>query len=58
MSLSEKTIGIIGVGSVGSKVARMASLLGMKVLLNDPPRERTEGKAEFVELHGEKIVEL
>jgi erythronate-4-phosphate dehydrogenase len=49
-SFSEKTIGIVGVGNVGSKVARMASLLGMKVLLNDPPRKRKEGKVEFVSL--------
>lgn len=49
-SFSEKTIGIIGVGNVGSKVARMANLLGMKVLLYDPPRERKEGKAGFVSL--------
>jgi len=47
---SEKTIGVVGVGNVGSKVARLASLLGMKVLLNDPPREREEGKGEFVSL--------
>jgi len=45
---SEKTIGIVGVGNVGSKVVRMASLFGMKVLMNDPPRERKEGKSEFV----------
>lgn len=49
-SLSEKTIGIIGVGNVGSKVAKLASILGMKVLLNDPPRERNEGKADFTSL--------
>jgi len=36
------TIGIIGTGNVGSKVALAAETLGMKVLLNDPPRERTE----------------
>jgi len=47
---SEKTIGIIGVGNVGTKVASLASLLGMKVLLNDPPRERREGKEKFVSL--------
>ena len=49
-SFSEKTIGIVGVGNVGSKVARLASLLGMKVLLNDPPRKRKEGETEFVSL--------
>ncbi len=48
--LREKTIGIIGVGNVGSKVARFCETLGMKVLLNDPPRERAEGPEKFVPL--------
>ena len=39
-SLHEKTIGIIGVGNVGSKVWRKAEALGLQVLLNDPPLER------------------
>ncbi len=47
---SEKTLGIVGGGNVGSKVAALASGLGMKVLLNDPPRERAEGKSGFVTL--------
>jgi len=45
--LSDKTIGIIGVGKVGSKVEKLARALGMKVLLNDPPRARVEGEANF-----------
>lgn len=49
-SLREKTIGIVGVGNVGSKVARLCEIFGMKVLLNDPPRVRTEGLKGFVEL--------
>ena len=32
------TLGIIGVGHVGSKVAAMAERLGCRVLLNDPPK--------------------
>ncbi len=48
-------IGIIGVGNVGSKVARAAEVLGMKVLLNDPPRERVENEKIFCSL--EKIAE-
>jgi len=48
--LSEKTIGVVGVGNVGSKVARVAEVFGMKVLLNDPPRERAEGSGSFVSL--------
>jgi erythronate-4-phosphate dehydrogenase len=48
--LSGKTLGVIGVGNVGSKVAAAAKALGMKVLLNDPPRERREGSRDFVSL--------
>jgi erythronate-4-phosphate dehydrogenase len=47
-SLYGKTLGIIGVGYVGKKVDTLARLLGMKVLLNDPPRARTEGHSGFV----------
>ena len=36
-SLSGKTIGIVGHGHVGKRVERLARLLGMNVLLNDPP---------------------
>lgn len=46
----EKTLGIVGVGNVGSKVARIGALLGFKVLLCDPPRARREGSAGFVTL--------
>ena len=49
-SLRGKTLGVIGVGNVGSKVARNGEALGMKVLLNDPPRARKEGKDAFTEL--------
>ena len=49
-NLSDKTIGIVGVGNVGSKVARICKIFGMKVLLNDPPRARKEGANGFVEL--------
>lgn len=34
-----KTLGVVGVGEVGSRVAAKARLLGMRVLLNDPPRQ-------------------
>jgi erythronate-4-phosphate dehydrogenase len=49
-SLDNKTIGIVGVGQVGSRVAKTCEILGMKVLLNDPPRERAEGASQFVSL--------
>lgn len=41
--LKEKTIGIVGVGNVGSKVEAACKKMGMHVLLNDPPREEREG---------------
>jgi len=50
LQLKDLCIGIVGVGNVGSKVAKVCDLLGMKVLLNDPPRERTEGSDLFVSI--------
>jgi len=50
IDLKDKTIGIVGVGQVGSRVAKTCEILGMKVLLNDPPRERAEGSEQFVSL--------
>lgn len=49
-SFEDITLGIVGVGNVGTKVARMAKALGIKTLLNDPPRERIEGKGNFTDL--------
>lgn len=48
--LKDKTIGIVGVGNVGKKVALVCEALGMRVLKNDPPRESIEGRGEFVSL--------
>ncbi len=47
VDLKNTTLGIVGVGSVGGKVEKLARALGMKVLLNDPPRARREGNAHF-----------
>lgn len=48
--LKGKTIGVVGVGQVGSKVVRVCELFGMQVLLNDPPRARAEGQDKFCSL--------
>lgn len=53
--LDELTIGIIGVGNVGSKVVKVAQDFGMRVLLNDLPREEKEGNESFTSLN--KIAE-
>lgn len=50
MPLFGTTLGIIGVGSVGSRVEAMARQLGFKVLLCDPPRAEKEGSAHFCSL--------
>ena len=50
-TLADMTLGVIGVGNVGSKVAKAAVALGMHVLLNDPPRAEKEGNAAFTPLY-------
>ena len=47
---TKKTLGIIGVGNVGSRLAAKAELMGIKTLLNDPPRTDTENLPHFVDL--------
>lgn len=48
----DKTLGVIGVGNVGSKVVRMAEALGMRVVLNDPPFVRKNGTCGYISLDG------
>ncbi len=50
LNLQDLTIGIVGVGNVGRKVEHFCRSIGMQVLLNDPPREKTEGADSFVSL--------
>ena len=42
------TLGIVGVGHIGSIVARWATQLGFTVLLNDPPRENRDGSFDDI----------
>ncbi|NOZ45701.1 MAG: 4-phosphoerythronate dehydrogenase [Chlorobi bacterium] len=44
------TIGVVGVGHIGSKVVRSSEVLGLNVLMNDPPRARREGNNKFVDI--------
>ncbi|MBO4571090.1 MAG: 4-phosphoerythronate dehydrogenase [Bacteroidales bacterium] len=46
LSFEKMTLGVVGVGHVGSKVAGIGRALGMRVLLNDPPRERAQAAGE------------
>jgi erythronate-4-phosphate dehydrogenase len=51
ISLKEKTIGVVGIGNIGSKVVRIAESLGMNVLKNDPPLERKGIGGNYVSLN-------
>ena len=50
ISLQGDTIGIIGVGHVGSLIERMGRALGFKILKCDPPRAEAEGAFGFCDL--------
>ena len=49
ISLEGLTLGVVGVGEIGSRVAHWAASEGIRVLLNDPPREEVGGTG-FVSL--------
>ncbi|MHC4603656.1 MAG: 4-phosphoerythronate dehydrogenase [Planctomycetota bacterium] len=48
VNIEDRSIGIIGVGNVGSRVAKKCVALGMKVYLNDPPLQRQTGDAKYL----------
>ncbi len=50
ISIPDTTIGIIGAGRIGGSFADICRAIGMKVLINDPPRQRIEGDAGFSSL--------
>jgi len=47
-ALQGKTIGIIGVGNVGGRLAKRVTALGLQPLLYDPPRAEREGAEGFI----------
>ena len=47
ITIPDTTIGIIGVGRIGSVLATTCKAMGLELLLCDPPRERAEGEDEF-----------
>jgi erythronate-4-phosphate dehydrogenase len=61
LDLEGMRIGVIGVGHVGSIVARMAGVLGMIPLLNDPPRAAREPaflSTPLAELRAARVITL
>lgn len=47
LPLAGRKLGIVGVGNVGSRVARMARALEMEVALNDPPLADSTGDPKY-----------
>ncbi len=47
--LTERVVGIVGVGNVGRRLQQRLAQLGVKLLLNDPPRAET-GDDGFIDL--------
>ena len=45
--LAGRTMGIVGVGNVGGRVAKKARALGMEPVLNDPPLQRKTGDSVY-----------
>ena len=50
INLEDQSIGIIGVGNVGSRVAKKCAALGMRIYLNDPPLQRQTGEGKYLPL--------
>lgn len=50
VKLEGKTLGVIGCGNVGRKVARFGEAMGMEVLRNDPPLQEQTGDDDYVGL--------
>lgn len=49
-NVKDLSIGIIGVGDIGSKIENVATALGMKTFLSDPPLKRKSNDPKFLEI--------
>ena len=52
ISLEGQSIGIVGAGNVGGRVAKKTGALGMRVCLNDPPLHRQSGDPKYLPIEG------
>ena len=50
LSPDNLTLGIVGAGNIGSRVYHYAELLGIRCLLNDPPKKRLTSSKSFLPL--------
>lgn len=52
IDFKNRSLGVIGVGNVGRKIVKLGEWLGMRVLLNDPPKAKKDGTCGYVSLEG------
>ena len=50
LKIKNLTLGVVGCGNIGSRVARLAHVIGFNVLVNDPPLKRQTGDDKFLKL--------
>lgn len=50
IDLTTRTLGVIGIGNVGSKIVKFAENIGMRVILNDPPKAEMEGTCGYLSM--------
>lgn len=49
-SIFDKTVGIVGAGQVGSYLQQCLQAIGIKTLINDPPKQQQGDKRNFTDL--------
>jgi erythronate-4-phosphate dehydrogenase len=57
-NLKRKSLAVIGVGNVGSRVAKKAGAIGMEVLLCDPPLRDRTGEARYLPLESVREADI
>jgi len=50
IKLNKKSVGVVGIGNIGTRVVNIAEAFGMKVFKNDPPLERKGIGENYVSL--------
>ena len=47
LNIEKMSLGIVGYGNIGTKIEVVAKALGLKIVINDPPLERTTNNKKF-----------
>ncbi len=57
-NISDKSIGVVGYGNIGTKIVKIAKALEMTVVINDPPLERKSKENIFSSLEEALICDI